>query len=71
VRNKRAHWNFSKFKREFDLKIWESRLVFYFRKLNEIARGGIKIREFAWRYEIQFGTLFLLGTSYKSPRILN
>jgi hypothetical protein len=45
--------------------------VFEFRKQNKIARGGLKIQAFARRYEIQFGTLFMLETSFKSPRILN
>jgi hypothetical protein len=40
--------------------------VFDFRKLNKIARSGIKIQEFAWCYEIQFGILFMLETSSKS-----
>jgi hypothetical protein len=26
-------------------------------KLNKIARCGLKIQKFAWRYEIKFGTL--------------
>jgi hypothetical protein len=30
-----------------------------------------KIQEFAWWYEIQFGTLLMLSTFSKSPRILN
>jgi hypothetical protein len=42
-----------------------------FRKLNKIARNGLKIQEFSWRYKIQFGTLFMLVTSSKSPLILN
>jgi hypothetical protein len=36
----------------FELKIWESRHAFDVRKLNRIARCGLKIQEFAWRYEI-------------------
>jgi hypothetical protein len=31
----------------------------------------LKIQEFAWWYEIQFGTLLMLSTSSKSPQILN
>jgi hypothetical protein len=42
-----------------------------FRKLNKIARNGLKIQEFSWRYKLQFGTLFMLVTSSKSPLILN
>jgi hypothetical protein len=45
--------------------------VFDFRKLNRIARDGTKIQEFAWRYEIEFGTLLMLEPSYKYPHILN
>jgi hypothetical protein len=45
--------------------------IFEFRKLNKIARGGIKIQEFVWRYELQFGTLLMLATSSKYPQILN
>jgi hypothetical protein len=45
--------------------------IFDFRKLNKIAICGIKIQEFAWMYEIQFGTLFMLQTYSKSSRILN
>jgi hypothetical protein len=37
----------------------------------KIARYKLKIQEFAWRYEIQFGTLFVLATSSKSPWVLN
>jgi hypothetical protein len=37
---------------KIELKIWESWSVFDFRKLNKIARCGLKIKEFAWRYEI-------------------
>jgi hypothetical protein len=40
-------------------------------KLNKIARDGLKIYEFAWRYEIQFLTLFTLAISFKYPRILH
>jgi hypothetical protein len=40
--------------------------VFDFRKINKIARCGLKIQEFAWSYEIEFGTLFMLATSSKS-----
>jgi hypothetical protein len=35
--------NFSRFEMDFELKIWESRSVFEFRKLIKIARNGIKI----------------------------
>jgi hypothetical protein len=56
---------------EIELKFGKSWYVFDFRKLNKIARCGIKIQEFAWRYEIQFGALFMLATSSKSPQILN
>jgi hypothetical protein len=49
----------------------ESRSVFEFRKLIKIARNGLKIQEFSWRYQIEFGTLFMLVTSSKSPIILN
>jgi hypothetical protein len=55
----------------FELKIGESMCVFDFRKLNKIARDGLKIQEFVWRYEIQFGTLLMLATSFKSSLILN
>jgi hypothetical protein len=37
----------------------------------KIHRKGIKIQENLWRLEIQFGTLFIIKTSSKSPRILN
>jgi hypothetical protein len=53
------------------INLGKSRSVFEFRKLNKIARVGLKIQEFAWRYEIQFGTLFMMGTPSKSPQILN
>jgi hypothetical protein len=57
---------------DFELKFGgQSRSHFYFRKLMKIARYKLKIQEFAWRYEIQFGTLFVLATSSKSPRVLN
>jgi hypothetical protein len=49
----------------------ESRSVFEFRKLIKIARNGLKIQEFSWRYQIEFGTLFMWVTSSKSPLILN
>jgi hypothetical protein len=39
---------------EIELKIGNLRSVYDFRKLNKIARGGLKIQEFAWRYEIHF-----------------
>jgi hypothetical protein len=45
--------------------------VFDFRKLIKIARNELKIQEFSCRYEIQFGTLIMLETYSKSPRILN
>jgi hypothetical protein len=45
--------------------------VFDFRKLIKIARNGLKIQEFAWRYAIQFVKLFMLAISSKSPLILN
>jgi hypothetical protein len=45
--------------------------AFDFGKLNKISKCGIKIHEFAWRYEIQFGQFLVLATSLKSPRILN
>jgi hypothetical protein len=54
------------------MKIWgNSMFVFDLRKLIKIARNGIKLQEFAWRYEIQFGTLFMFASSSKSPRTLN
>jgi hypothetical protein len=36
-----------------------------------MARNRLKIQEFAWNYEIQFGTLFMLATPSKPPLILN
>jgi hypothetical protein len=42
-RNNFLHMNFSRFKMDFELKIWESRSVFEFRKLIKIARNGLKI----------------------------
>jgi hypothetical protein len=39
--------------------------VFDFRKLNKIARGELKIQEFLWRYEIQFGTLLYVGNFFQ------
>jgi hypothetical protein len=33
----------------FELKIWESRSVLGFKKLNKIARDGLKVQEFTWR----------------------
>jgi hypothetical protein len=44
--------------------------VVNFRNLIKIARNGLKIQEFAWRQEIQFVTLLMLTTSFKSPLIL-
>jgi hypothetical protein len=40
----RAHLHFRKFRKV--------RSVFYFRKLNKITKGGLKIQEFTWRYKI-------------------
>jgi hypothetical protein len=37
---------------DFELKIWEVKVCFLFRKLIKIDRNGPKIQEFAWRYEI-------------------
>jgi hypothetical protein len=45
--------------------------VLDFRKLIKISRNGLKIQEFTWRYEIEFGILFMLETTFKSPRIFN
>jgi hypothetical protein len=45
--------------------------VFEFRNLMKMARNVLKIQEFAWRQEAQFGTLFMFSTSSKSPRMLN
>jgi hypothetical protein len=42
-RNNFLHRNFSRFEMDFELKIWESRSVFEFRKLIKIARNGLKI----------------------------
>jgi hypothetical protein len=65
------HWSFSRFVMKIELKIGKSKSIFDFRKLNKIARCGLKIQDFAWRYEIQFETLFMLLTYSKSPWILN
>jgi hypothetical protein len=46
-------------------------VVLGFRKIIKIVRNGLKIQEIAWRYEVQFGTLFIMATSSKSPWILN
>jgi hypothetical protein len=43
--------------------------VFDFWKLIKISRNGPKIQEFAWRYEIEFETVFMLETSSNSPPI--
>jgi hypothetical protein len=41
--NNSLHRNISRFGMDFELKIWESRSVFfYFRKLNKIVRNGLK-----------------------------
>jgi hypothetical protein len=65
------HWSFSRFVMKIELKIGKSKSIFDFRKLNKIARCKLKIQDFAWRYEIQFETLFMLVTYSKSPWILN
>jgi hypothetical protein len=70
--NNSLHRNFSRFGMDFELKIWEIKVCFFdFREWIKIARNVLKIQEFAWRYENQFGILFMLATSSKSPRILN
>jgi hypothetical protein len=56
---------------KWNKKFGNSRSIFEFRKLNKIARGGLKIQKFAWRYKIQFETLFTLARPSKYPRILN
>jgi hypothetical protein len=38
------NWNFSRFVMEIELKIRNLRFVYDFRKLNKIARGGLKIQ---------------------------
>jgi hypothetical protein len=43
------HRNFFRCEMDFELKIWESRAIFDFRKLIKIARNIQKIQEFAWR----------------------
>jgi hypothetical protein len=45
--NKFLHRYFSRLKMGFELKIWEFKVYFYFRKLIKIARNGPKIQEFA------------------------
>jgi hypothetical protein len=65
------NWSFSRFMMDIELKIWEFKVCFDIRKLNKLVRCGTNIQEFVWRFEIQFGTLFLLATSSKSPWILN
>jgi hypothetical protein len=37
----------------------------------KIDRNRIKIHKKFWRYNVQFGTLLIIDTSPKSPRILN
>jgi hypothetical protein len=69
--NNFCHWSFSRFLIEIELKIWDSRSIFEFRKLNKIGRSGLEVQEFAWLYEIKLGILFILATSSKSPWILN
>jgi hypothetical protein len=69
--NKFLHRYFSRLKMGFELKIWEFKVYFYFRKLIKIARNGSKIQEFAWSYEIKFGTLLILVISSKYLLILN
>jgi hypothetical protein len=41
--------NFFISKMDFELKKWEIKVCFLFRKLIKIARNGLKIQEFAWR----------------------
>jgi hypothetical protein len=69
--NNFLHRNFFRFEMDFELKSGKSRSVFEFRKLIKISRNGLKIQEFTWSQEIQFGTLLMLATSSKSPWILN
>jgi hypothetical protein len=42
-RNNILHRNFFTFKIDFELKIWESKSIFNFRKLIKIAKKGFKI----------------------------
>jgi hypothetical protein len=63
--------NFFRPEMGFELKLGKLRSIFDFRKLIKITMNGPKIQEFAWRYEIQFGTLFIFATCSKSPRVLN
>jgi hypothetical protein len=69
--NNFLYCSFFQFEMQFRLKIQETRLVLRFRKLIKIARCLLKIQEFAWSYEIKFGTLFMLAISSKSPRVLD
>jgi hypothetical protein len=41
--------NSFRFEMDLELKIWEANSNLGFRKFNKIARGGLKILEFAWR----------------------
>jgi hypothetical protein len=41
------HINVSRFEIYFELKIWESRCVFNFRKLIKVVGNGLKIQKFA------------------------
>jgi hypothetical protein len=45
--NKFVHRNFIRLKSNFELKIWEVKVCFEFRKLIKISNYGPKIQEFA------------------------
>jgi hypothetical protein len=57
--NNFLHINFFRFERDFELNFLKIKVCFDFRKLIKVARNGLKFQEFAWRYEIQFRTLFM------------
>jgi hypothetical protein len=47
--NNFLHRKFFRFEMDFELKLEEVKVYFWFRKLIKIARDGLKIQEFVWR----------------------